>query len=54
MTLNDLIRKATRMSHKFTSGDLKLYDEAFVEITNISFEEIEDEDDGYIIQMTVK
>ena len=54
MTLLDLIRKARDIGDKFTTYGVPLYDEAFVEIQDISFEPQKDDDGNWFIQMTVK
>ncbi len=48
MTLNDLIRKANRMAMQLSSGDIELYDEAYVLISDIQFEYTEDEGESFI------
>jgi hypothetical protein len=53
MTLNDLIRKANQMAMRLSSGDIELYDEAHVLISDIQFEYTEDEGDSFI-QVTRK
>ena len=52
MTLNDLIRKANALAMQMSSGDVDLYDEGFVQITDVRFDLLDDED-GTFIQMTV-
>jgi hypothetical protein len=53
MTLNDLIRKASQMAMRLSSGDIELYDEAHVLISDIRFEYTEDEGESFI-QVTRK
>jgi len=54
MTLGDLIRKAREVGDIFTSYEIPLYDEAYVEIQSIKFEPEKDDDGKWFIQMTVK
>jgi hypothetical protein len=56
MTLADLIRKAREIGDQFNTYavPLYLYDEAYVEITDVKFEAWVDEDGKWFIQMTVK
>lgn len=55
MTLADLIRKATQAGNRFNTMEIPLYDEEYVQITDIDFNVEEDEENGgYIIQMTKK
>jgi hypothetical protein len=54
MTLADLIRKARDVGDQFNTYEVPLFDEAYVEITNIVFEPEKDEDGKWFIQMTVK
>ena len=48
MTLNQLIQKAQNLSFQLSSGDIPLYDEAYIEIQDIRFEVITDDGDPYI------
>lgn len=54
MTLADLIRKAREIGDQFNTYAVPLYDEAYVEITDVKFEAEKDEDGEWFIQMTVK
>ena len=54
MTLADLIRKAREVGDQFNTYEVPLFDEAYVEIQNISLESEKDEDGKWFIQMTVK
>lgn len=54
MTFAELITKVNNFGRQFTSCQIPLYDEAYVEIQDIQFSIEEDEADGYFIQMTVK
>ena len=54
MTLADLITKVTNYGRQFTSCQIPLVDEQYVEITNVQFEAEQDEDGSWFIQMTVK
>lgn len=53
MTLNDLIRKAQALAMRLSSGDIELYDEAHVLISDIQFEYTDDEGEPFI-QVTRK
>lgn len=48
MTLNQLIQKAQSLSYQLSSGDIPLYDEAYIEIQDIRFEVITDDGDPYV------
>ena len=54
MTLADLIRKAKEIDDQFNTYEIPLYDEAYVEITNVEFEAEKDEEGEWFIQMIVK
>lgn len=54
MTLAELITKVNNYGRQFTSCQIPLVDEQYVEIQNIQFEAEQDEDDSWFIQMTVK
>lgn len=45
MTLNDLIRKAAPVAYQLSSGDVPLYDEAYVQIQDIQLN-VQDDNDG--------
>ena len=53
MTLGDLIRKANKVGNQFDTFDIPLYDEQYDEIQDIQFS-IQEDEDGYFIQMTIK
>lgn len=54
MTLADLLRKAKEIGDQFNTYVVPLYDEAYVQITNVEFEAEKDEDGKWFIQMIVK
>lgn len=54
MTLADLITKVELFGKQFSSCQIPLVDEQYVEITNIQFEAEQDTDGSWFIQMTVK
>lgn len=54
MTLAELITKVNNYGRQFTSCQIPLVDEQYVEIQNIQFEAEQDEDESWFIQMTVK
>ena len=55
MTLNDLIRKATSVAYQMSSGDVPLYDEAYIQIQDIQFDVQDDNDgEGPYVQLTIK
>ena len=54
MTLAELITKVNNYGRQFTSCQIPLVDEQYVEIQNIQFEAEQDTDGSWLIQMTVK
>ena len=54
MTLAELITKVNNFGRQFTSCQIPLVDEQYVEIQDIQFEAEQDEDESWFIQMTVK
>lgn len=54
MTFKELIQNVTNFGYQFTSCEIPLVDEQFVEIQNIEFTLKEDSDGSYLIQMTIK
>lgn len=54
MTLADLITKVTLFGQQFSSCQIPLVDEQYVEITKVQFEAEQDTDGSWFIQMTVK
>lgn len=55
MTLNDLIRKAASVAYQLSSGDIPLYDEAYVQIQDIQLNVQDDNDgEGPYVQLTIK
>ena len=54
MTLGELITNVNNFGRQFTSCQIPLVDEQYVEIQNIQFEAEQDGDGSWFIQMTVK
>lgn len=54
MTLTELITKVNNCGKQFTSYQIPLVDEQYVEIQDIQFEAEQDGDGSWFIQMTVK
>ena len=54
MTLADLITKVSLFGRQFTSCQIPLVDEQYVEIQDVQFEAEQDTDGSWFIQMTVK
>lgn len=53
MTLADLIRKAKEIGDQFNTHEIPLVDELWCDI-EVDLEAVQDTDDKYYIQMTVK
>lgn len=54
MTLAELITKVNNCGRQFTSCQIPLVDEQYVEIQDIQLEAEQDSDGSWFIQMTVK
>lgn len=48
MTLNQLIQKAQSLSYQLSSGDIPLYGKLNIEIQDVEFKVITDDDGPYI------
>lgn len=48
MTLNQLIQKVQSLSYQLSSGDIPLYDKLNIEIQDVEFKVVTDDDGPYI------